>query len=185
MLITIDDGWKSVYTDAFPVLRAYGYPFTMFLYTTYIDVQGDSMTQQQLRAMMRCGATIGSHSVNHLYPKKWKRYAMESEPYKHQLQVELLDSRTTLLKLFGNCSTYCYPGGYNTPPMLDTLSGSAYQAAFTVEEAKVECGKTRSSSTVTWFSATTTTSSAAPSTLMEMPACAPRGRALPQPCRAP
>ena len=141
VLITIDDGWKSVYTDAFPVLRAYGYPFTMFLYTTYIDVQGDSMTQQQLRAMMRCGATIGSHSVNHLYPKKWKRYAMESEPYKYQLQVELLDSRTTLLKLFGNCSTYCYPGGYNTPPMLDTLSGSAYQAAFTVEEAKVECGE--------------------------------------------
>lgn len=141
VLITIDDGWKSVYTDAFPVLRAYGYPFTMFLYTTYIDVQGDSMTRQQLLAMMRCGATIGSHSVNHLYPKKWKRYAMESEPYKHQLQVELLDSRTTLLNLFGNCSTYCYPGGYNTPPMLDTLSGSEYQAAFTVEEAKVQCGE--------------------------------------------
>ena len=30
VLITIDDGWKSVYTDAYPVLRAYGYPFTLF-----------------------------------------------------------------------------------------------------------------------------------------------------------
>ena len=139
VLITIDDGWKSVYTDAFPVLRAYGYPFTMFLYTTYIDVHGDSMTSKQIQAMIRCGATIGSHSTNHLYPKKWKRYAMESEQYKAQLQVELLDSRAALLQLFGNCSTYCFPGGYNTPPMLDTLSASDYQAAFTVEEAKVEC----------------------------------------------
>ena len=139
VLITIDDGWKSVYTDAFPVLRAYGYPFTMFLYTTYIDVQGDSMTSKQIQAMLRCGATIGSHSANHLYPKKWRRYAMDSEPYKNQLQVELADSRATLQKMFGTCSTYCFPGGYNTPPMLDTLSAAGYRAAFTVEEAKVEC----------------------------------------------
>ena len=143
VLITIDDGWKSVYTDAFPVLRAYGYPFTMFLYTTYIDVQGDSMTVRQLQAMMRCGATIGSHSVNHLYPKKWKRYAMESAQYKTQLQVEFLDSRAKLVELFGNCSTYCFPGGYNTPPMLETLASSPYQAAFTVEEAKVGCTENR------------------------------------------
>ena len=143
VLITTDDGWKSVYTDAFPVLRAYGYPFTMFLYTTYIDVQGDSMTSRQIQAMQRCGATIGSHSANHLYPKKWKRYAMDSEEYRNQLQVEFIDSRNTLLTMFGNCSTYCFPGGYNTPPMLDTLANSAYQAAFTVEEAKVECSENR------------------------------------------
>lgn len=143
VLITIDDGWKSVYTDAFPVLRAYGYPFTMFLYTTYIDVQGDSMTVRQIQAMQRCGATIGSHSANHLYPKKWKRYAMESEQYQNQLQVEFLESRARLLELFGNCSTYCFPGGYNTPPMLDTLAASDYRAAFTVEEAKVECTEDR------------------------------------------
>ena len=143
VLITIDDGWKSVYTDAFPVLRAYGYPFTMFLYTSYIDVQGDSMTVRQIQAMQRCGATIGSHSVNHLYPKKWRRYAMESEQYKNQLQVEFLSSRAKLLELFGACSTYCFPGGYNTPPMLETLAASDYQAAFTVEEAKVGCTEDR------------------------------------------
>ena len=30
-LITLDDGWKSVYTDAYPILKEYGYPFTLFL----------------------------------------------------------------------------------------------------------------------------------------------------------
>lgn len=139
VLITIDDGWKSVHSDAYPVLKAYGYPFTLFLYTRYIDVQGDSMTTAQIEEMMANGATIGSHSSNHLYPSKWKRYKQDSPEYAAQLKKELADSRTTLMNKFGNCSTYCYPGGYNTAPMHSTLAGAEYQAAFTVLEQKVEC----------------------------------------------
>ncbi len=139
VLITIDDGWKSVYSEAYPVLRAYGYPFTLFLYTRYINVQGDSMTTAQIQEMMANGATIGSHSSNHLYPSKWRRYNQASSEYAAQLRTELVDSRTRLMDMFGNCSTYCYPGGYNTQPMIDTLREAGYQAAFTVLERKVEC----------------------------------------------
>jgi peptidoglycan/xylan/chitin deacetylase (PgdA/CDA1 family) len=139
VLITIDDGWKSVHSDAFPVLKAYGYPFTLYLYTRYINVQGDSMTSAQIKEMMKYGATIGSHSSNHLYPSKWKRYGQSSAAYAAQLKKELVDSRNKLKSMFGNCSTYCYPGGYNTPPMLDTLERAGYQAAFTVLESKVTC----------------------------------------------
>lgn len=137
VLITIDDGWKSVYTDAFPVLKAYGYPFTLFLYTRYIGVKGASMTPDEIREMMAWGATIGSHSSNHLYPSKWKRYAQGSPAYAAQTRHEIADSRTKLCDMFGNCSTYCYPGGYNTPPMLEELPAAGYAAAFTVLESKV------------------------------------------------
>ena len=137
VLITLDDGWKSVYTDAFPVLRAYGYPFTLFLYTRYIQVQGDSLTKAQLAEMQGQGGTIGSHSTNHLYPKSWKRYARSPEAYAEQVQREIIASQGVLRELAGQCSTYCYPGGYNTPPMLEALRGSAYRAAFTVLPAKV------------------------------------------------
>ena len=137
VLITIDDGWKSVYTDAYPILKAYGYPFTLFLYVRYIDVKGSSMTLEQIREMMAFGATIGSHSWNHLYPSKWKRYGQQSDQYAAQLQKEFLDSQVKLCELFYNCSTYCYPGGYNTQPMLSTLESSPYRAAFTVIEGKV------------------------------------------------
>lgn len=137
ILITIDDGWKSVWTDAYPVLKAYGYPFTTFLYTRYIQVQGDSMTKAQIQEMAAHGATIGSHSTNHLYPKSWRRFAQGSEAYTAQVKHEILDSRDKLVSLFGPCSAYCYPGGYNTPPMLEALRASDYRAAFTVLEAKV------------------------------------------------
>jgi len=139
VLITIDDGWKSVYSDAYPVLKAYGYPFTLFLYTRYINAYGDSMTSAQIREMMANGATIGSHSTNHLYPSKWKRFAEDSPAYAEQVQREIPDSCTRLKEMFGNCSAYCYPGGYHTPPMLAALEASPFQAAFTVVEQKVTC----------------------------------------------
>lgn len=139
ILITIDDGWKSVYTDAYPVLKAYGYPFTLFLYTRYINVHGDSMTEAQIREMLADGATIGSHSTNHLYPKSWKKLTPDSAEYDKQIKTEILDSAAKLKSMFGACSTYCYPGGYHTPAMIKGLGDSAYKCAFTVVESKVEC----------------------------------------------
>ena len=137
VLITIDDGWRSVYTDAYPVLKAYGYPFTLFLYTTYLSGRGQSMTPDMVREMMANGATIGSHSTTHLYPSQWKRYAEDSPEYIAQLQQELPDSVESIRQMFGNCSTYCYPGGYHTPPMLEALRACGIQVAFTVLEKKV------------------------------------------------
>lgn len=139
VLITIDDGWKSVYTDAYPVLRAYGYPFTLFLYTRYINVRGASMTHRMIREMIQHGATIGSHSSNHLYPKDWKKLEDAPEAYRAQVVREITKSGEKLRKLFGNCSTYCYPGGYHTPRMQEELQNAGYSAAFTVLESKVEC----------------------------------------------
>lgn len=137
VLITIDDGWRSVYTDAYPVLKAYGYPFTLYLYTTYLSGRGQSMTPEMIREMMASGATIGSHSTTHLYPSQWKRYAEDSPEYAAQLKQEFTDSIAELKALFTHCSTYCYPGGYHTPPMIACLQEQGVAAAFTVLEKKV------------------------------------------------
>lgn len=139
VLITIDDGWEAVYTDAYPVLKAYGYPFTLFLYVRYISGQGASMSPAQIKEMMLHGATIGSHSWNHYYPSDWKKKAKKPLEYAKMVKKELQDSRARLMELFGNCSTYCYPGGYHTPIMRAGLNPAGYKAAFTVIDKKVKC----------------------------------------------
>ncbi len=71
-MITIDDGWKSVYTDAYPILKETGFPFTVFPYTKFITGRGSAMSHDQIQEMLDNGATLGSHSVSHLYPRSWR-----------------------------------------------------------------------------------------------------------------
>lgn len=140
VLITMDDGWRSVYTDAYPILREYGYPFTLFLYTKYLTGRGDSMTPAMIREMQAHGATIGSHSTSHLFPKSWKAAEAAGEEWNNKLMDEEIGgSFQRLSELFGPISTYCYPGGYITRPMLDRLPGYGYVAAFGIIPGKVGC----------------------------------------------
>lgn len=138
VLITLDDGWKSVYTEAYPILKEYGYPFTLFLYTNYLSGRGESMTPAMIREMQKNGATIGSHSTSHFYPKTWKETEENGEAaYTALMDAEMGDSFKKLTSLFGPIKTYCYPGGYITQPMVDRLPSYGYLAAFTVVPGKV------------------------------------------------
>ena len=139
VLITLDDGWRSVYTDAFPILKEYGYPFTLFLYTKYLTGRGDSMTPAMIREMQQYGATIGSHSTSHYYPSTWKKeQALGEQAFADLMDAEMGGSFKRLGELFGPINAYCYPGGYVTPEMVERLPSYGYVAAFTVIPGKVD-----------------------------------------------
>ena len=66
VVITIDDGYKSVYTNAFPILRAYRYPFTVFLPTEAIEKGYPAyMSWNEIGTMRNWGADFQSHSNAH------------------------------------------------------------------------------------------------------------------------
>lgn len=64
--ITFDDAYLSVYENAFPLLRARGWPFTVFVADTPVE-KGFShfMSWQQLAEMLEHGAEVGGHSADH------------------------------------------------------------------------------------------------------------------------
>lgn len=77
VLITFDDGLRSTYTHAYPLLRSYGYPALVAVHTSWIDLpararvpygwrdftRGDFLTWEQLREMQASGLIeVGSHS---------------------------------------------------------------------------------------------------------------------------
>ncbi|TFG35675.1 MAG: polysaccharide deacetylase, partial [Desulfobacterales bacterium] len=50
VVITIDDGYRSVFDVAWPILQSFGYPFTVFLYVKGIDSGSQAyMTWDQVR----------------------------------------------------------------------------------------------------------------------------------------
>lgn len=134
VLITIDDGWRSVYTLAHPVLKEFGYPYTIFLYKNYVNKGGRTMKTEEIRQLMAEGATVGSHSVSHPYPPEYRRRAKgPAEEYQAWLAHEFVESKAYLENLLGiKVITYAYPGGYFTPEMAQKGTGEwGYKALFT------------------------------------------------------
>ncbi|MEI6175666.1 MAG: polysaccharide deacetylase family protein [Verrucomicrobiota bacterium] len=139
-LITFDDGWRSVYTDAFPILKEFGYPFTLFLYKNYVDGGGKAMTIPMIQEMMKTGATIGSHSVSHPYPLTFKAQRKKSpDAYDAFLRKEIGESKRFLeSKLKVKVRGYCYPGGFYTEEMLPLTKEFGYTQSYTVLPGKVK-----------------------------------------------
>ena len=50
------------------------------------------MTHEMIREMMEHGATIGSHSSNHLYPSDWKKLEGDADAYDAQVVREIKES---------------------------------------------------------------------------------------------
>jgi len=66
--ITVDDGYLSIYTQAFPRLKAAGLPFTVFISTDPIDRSFSGfMSWDQIREMRDAGVTFGAHTATHLH----------------------------------------------------------------------------------------------------------------------
>ena len=139
IVITIDDGWKSVYTEAFPILKEFKFPFTVYLYQNYVDGGGRALTTPMIREMQKNGCTIGSHSVSHPFPGTFKYHARKGdEAYDRFLRREFGESRKFLEARFGQpISTYAYPGGYHTEDMYPIAAEFGYDYLFTVLPGKV------------------------------------------------
>ena len=68
-IITIDDGYKSGYEVAWPILKKFGYPLTLFIYTEGVKGGkfggGEAMSWEQLAEMRDAGVDIEAHSATH------------------------------------------------------------------------------------------------------------------------
>ena len=142
ILITMDDGWRSVYEEAFPIMRELQLPFTIFLYKNYVGSNRGSraLSFAMIKEMVESDlCTIGSHSVSHPFPSKVKNAAKAGpEAYTKFLRTELGDSKKFLDEKFKiKVTTYAYPGGYQTEEMFPIADEFGYDHLFTVKPGKV------------------------------------------------
>ena len=139
VMITIDDGWRSVYQVAFPVLKKYNFPFTLGLYTEFIEKGELSLTKKMINEMLSNGMEISSHSVSHPFPSSVKKARLAGEQsYTQFLNKEFGESRVILEKLFRKkVETYIYPGGYYTQDMFPVMRSHGYEFSFTVKPGKI------------------------------------------------
>ena len=148
IIITIDDGYVSGYDVGWPILKKYGFPFTMYVYLTYINTGGKAVTWAQLAEMRDAGVDIGSHTVLHadlkFKPKRLTGAQLSLAPivtpmdYDTWLKYELEHSKQVIEEKLGiKCSTIAYPYGLNSEKVREAAKAAGYEAAFTTYGARL------------------------------------------------
>jgi peptidoglycan/xylan/chitin deacetylase (PgdA/CDA1 family) len=141
VVITIDDGWRSTYTEAFPELQKRKFPFTVFIYPNIIGNTSNALTWEQIREMSDAGVDIQSHALSHPYLTRRKHQSMSDAAYAEWLRKELTESKRVLEKRTGKKVEFlAYPyGDYDTH--VAAASGKAgYSAALTCDFGRVRKG---------------------------------------------
>ncbi len=126
--LTFDDAYVSVFSTVHPMLKARGWPYTVFVATEAIDAgHKPYMDWQQLQQLARDGVELGNHSHAH---EHLVRPQDAESPAQHKARV-LQDIQTAQerLKTQTGLSTklFAYPYGEYTPEIAQWIK----QAGFT------------------------------------------------------
>src|SRR5438128_1423153 len=148
-VITFDDGYKAQYEVAWPIMKKYGYPFTMFIYTE--GVRGGSLggggaiTWEQLADMRDNGVDIEAHSATHQDLReghtitlaspggKKTRTKLTGPQYEQWVRNEVVGSKELLEQRLGikvNC--FAVPFGNYNEHVKELARNAGYEAMFTV-----------------------------------------------------
>jgi peptidoglycan/xylan/chitin deacetylase (PgdA/CDA1 family) len=141
IVITIDDGWRSTFTEAFPELQKRRFPFTVFIYPNIIGQTSNALTWEQIREMADAGVDIQSHSLTHPFLTKRKHRSKSDKDYGDWLYRELAQSRRILEKETGRRVQFlAYPYGDYDDRVAAASAKAGYTAALTCDYGRVKKG---------------------------------------------
>src|SRR6266853_169163 len=148
-VVTFDDGWKSQYEVAWSIMKKYGYPFTMFIYTEGVRGGslggGEAITWEQLADMRDNGVDIEAHTATHQDLRegptitlaspggKKTRTKLTGPQYEQWVQNEVVGCKQLLEQRLGikiNC--FAVPFGNYNEHVKELARNAGYEAMFTV-----------------------------------------------------
>jgi peptidoglycan/xylan/chitin deacetylase (PgdA/CDA1 family) len=134
VVITADDGHKSVYTDMFPLVKKYHIPVTLFLYPSAISNASYAMTWGQLMEMKKTGLfDFQSHSYWHPNFKK-DRMKLKQAEYEKFVDMQFKKSKEKLEKELGvKVDMLAWPFGIYDDELIRKAYEAGYVAAFTIK----------------------------------------------------
>jgi peptidoglycan/xylan/chitin deacetylase (PgdA/CDA1 family) len=120
VLITFDDGYENLYTNAYPILKKYNISATMFIIVGNHD-RPNYLNRQQLKELADNGIDMGDHTLNHAW--------LPTTDDKN-LAVEISDSKKELESIIGKRVDFIsYPLGGFDQRVRTAVMRAGYKAA--------------------------------------------------------
>jgi peptidoglycan/xylan/chitin deacetylase (PgdA/CDA1 family) len=134
VVITVDDGHKSIYTDMLPLVKKYQIPVTLFIYPSAISNATYAMTWSQLRELKETGLfDLQSHTYWHPNFKKDKARLKPAE-YETSVVMQLKKSKERLEKEFSaRVNMLAWPFGIYDDDLIRKAKEAGYAATFSME----------------------------------------------------
>lgn len=128
IIITFDDGYKDAYTDAFPILKKYGFTGTFYIITSYVG-KAEYMSWTQIQELRKSSMNIGSHTLTH--PDL-------ANSANTRVIKEVTESKSTIEEKIGSIiNDFCYPSGKYNNEVITELKKAGYKTAVTVKSGIV------------------------------------------------
>ena len=134
VVITADDGHRSVVTEMLPLVREYGVPVTLFIYPSAISNASYALTWEQVRALARTGLfDVQSHTYWHPNFKVEKR-RLAPDAYRKLIVTQLMRPRIVLKQKLGvDVDLLAWPFGIYDEELLRLAAESGYVAGVTLD----------------------------------------------------
>lgn len=132
VVITIDDGYRSVFTVAWPIIERYRIPTTLFIYTDFIGAPA-ALTWDQVKTMADSGfVEIESHGKSHSSLSQLPDDSDEAQ-YRARLEAEMKGSQKAFRRHFGKQPRFLsYPYGNSSPLASEVARREGIELAATV-----------------------------------------------------
>ena len=124
VVVSFDDGYRSVHANAAPVLRRFKWPGVLNLELKVLGQQDQGgMSRRQVGDLLKAGWELDSHTISHpdlttLPPDR--------------LREELVESRARIKLLFGRpANFFCYPAGRYNQEVIAAVKAAGYLGATT------------------------------------------------------
>lgn len=134
VVLTADDGHRSVYGEMYPLVRRFQVPVTLFIYPSAISRADYALTWEQLRELRDSGLfEVQSHTLWHPNFRTEKRRLSAAE-YDALVTTQLERSRAMIQRhLGGGVDMLAWPFGIYDPDLLTRAARAGYVAAVTLD----------------------------------------------------
>ncbi len=134
VVITADDGHKSVYTDMLPLVRKYNIPVTLFIYPSAISNAAYAMTWQQLEELQGT-KLFDMQGHTYWHPNfKQEKTKLSATDYQKFVAVQLNKSKAVLEKKLNTPVTLlAWPFGIYDDDLEKEAKKAGYTMTFSID----------------------------------------------------